>query len=584
MTAMKDVRALVPRTPPEGMRSWVLQTCGTELERGGLIYNAEWAHDYGLSQLLDEWSKPRKIKLVRVKCSLCEGEMLLNWCKDQRHGYGFVHPEDEEGDWARTATVSGDETTCPMCGRTVLVRKRAEVKDWFLTSECQVMSAQLVGEEHFLALTGWIVQNRVYKSGSEKLEIIPTEAYVFSADDCAKLMGWRNSYSGTAGYFITYSESWRQPRDWEDQWGVENNIFGLTPELVAASCLPHCKLDKYMAGRVGEDLYPVLYLRLYQEHPNVEGLLLHGLPRVLDDLIDRANKSADRQKPKGRLNLPEINWSEKRPAQMLHLTKEELHMAKDMAWGFLFWDLFIRTKAAGELLTDEDILNAFRLGDEYVGHLVGRGPVAKSIRYLLDQCVTLEEEVDDADADAIPDVQILTDYWTMAENLGRDLSDPSVRFPRDLIAAHDRMSELTAARQMDSFASQFRIRRKLLGRYSFAADGLMIRPAASQAELTREGDALHHCVGSYGRRHATGETAIFFIRRRSRPGTPYYTLELDEKTCTVRQNRGNRNCARTPEVQAFEDLWLSWLKAGALRDERGRPVIPERQDGKGRAA
>ena len=85
---------------------------------------------------------------------------------------------------------------------------------------------------------------------------------------------------------------------------------------------------------------------------------------------------------------------------------------------------------------------------------------------------------------------------------------------------------------------------------------------------------MHHCVSGYGQRHAEGKTAIFFIRRKSRSRESYYTLELDEKTLTVRQNRGLRNCPRTPEVRAFEELWLSWVRAGAPRDERGKPVIP----------
>ncbi|MDE7376690.1 MAG: PcfJ domain-containing protein, partial [Muribaculaceae bacterium] len=60
-----------------------------------------------------------------------------------------------------------------------------------------------------------------------------------------------------------------------------------------------------------------------------------------------------------------------------------------------------------------------------------------------------------------------------------------------------------------------------------------------------------------------GGTAIFFIRRTVEPGKPYYTLELDEKALTVRQNRGLRNCGKTPEVQAFEEMWLAWVRAGA---------------------
>ena len=48
---------------------------------------------------------------------------------------------------------------------------------------------------------------------------------------------------------------------------------------------------------------------------------------------------------------------------------------------------------------------------------------------------------------------------------------------------------------------------------------------------------------------------------------PFFTLEFDEKTKTVRQNRGLRNCARTPEVNAFEKAWLDHI-CRAKRKER----------------
>ena len=162
----------------------------------------------------------------------------------------------------------------------------------------------------------------------------------------------------------------------------------------------------------------------------------------------------------------------------------------------------------------------------------------------------------------------------MAEQLGQDLADAQVRYPRSLIAAHDEAAELMRQRKKTGRASLFRLRRKYLSKWAFVADGLLIRPAASQQDLTDEGNHLHHCVSTYGQRHAEGESAIFFIRRKSSPKESYYTLELDEKKLTVRQNRGLRNCPRTPEVQAFEDLWLSWVRAGAPRDERGKPVVP----------
>lgn len=571
-----DYRAAVPRTPPEGLRAWTLETYAAALDRHGLIYEAEYVERWSLAEVLAPLARPRKTKMVRVTCSCCGESLLLNWGKDEGCGYGFILPDDEEGDWAHTVATAGDEAACPICGAKVLVNKRSAVKSYYVAAGCLVMSAGLL-EGGELVLTGWTAQRRVYRFGYERLEFQPAEAYVFTAADCFQLMGWRKGYSGYGGCFIQYSSGWRQPREWVENWGREEHIFGLTPELIDCSRLPHCKLDVYMRERPGAKHYPVAYLRLYQAHPNVEAVLVHGLPRVLDDLIAAKTDGRDWSKnDRGRMELPEIDWTQTRPAQMLHLTKEELRMAQAQDWEKLFWELFVGAKRAGELLTAEDVRNAFLLGDEYVAELIPRRQVGKSIRYLLRQLQMLGMEVDDTGAGPRPDVQLLTDYWRMAEGLGRDLSEPSVKYPADLIAAHDRASELMKQREEHGAAALFRVRRRLLKKYTYVAHGLLIRPAASQRELTAEGDALHHCVGSYGKRHAEGGTAIFFIRRAARPQEPYFTLELDEGKLEVRQNRGSHNCGRTPEVEAFEREWLEWVRSGAPRDRNGQPLRAER--------
>lgn len=78
--------------------------------------------------------------------------------------------------------------------------------------------------------------------------------------------------------------------------------------------------------------------------------------------------------------------------------------------------------------------------------------------------------------------------------------------------------------------------------------------AASQKELVEEGDALHHCVGTYAKDHANGKTAIFFVRRVKESGNSYFTLELDEGKLTVRQNRGD---ATAPVRKRWKRLRLS---------------------------
>ena len=581
MSTMEDVRKLVPRTPPEGLLEWTAER-HKELEQDGLLIETEWAEDYRLEVILDEWAQRKKVRAIRATCSACKESGLLWRGQDGRGEWGFIHPgtwtEGEGGE----VCADGDKTTCPWCGESVIVRRKADVrkKGWFVAAERHVMSASVLGKDRLLTLTGWTVQRRITAAAERQLVAIPAEAYVFSADDCAQLMGWVNSYSGTAGYFVQYSRSWRQPGDWRERWGEEENIYGLTPELVASSCLPHCKLVEYMANRIPMGRrYPVAYLRLYQRHPNVESILLHGLPQVLDELIIEQTDGADWSKKnrKAELELPEIRWEETRSAQMLGLNRDELVTARKRGWGVLFWRLFTRAKAAGERLTDADITHAFYLGDEDILELVGRGPVGKSMRYLLRQIeqVGVEPEDEDPQPEGVIDVSILLDYWRMAELVGRDLADPAVRWPENLLEAHDRMSATAEQFEAQEVAVKFRIRRKQLARYAFQWRGLLIRPAASQRELVAEGDVLHHCVGTYAKDYANGETAIFFVRRVKEPKNSYFTLELDEGKLVVRQNRGRRNCARTKEVEELEAVWLAWLKAGAPRDAKGRPVVPE---------
>ena len=79
--------------------------------------------------------------------------------------------------------------------------------------------------------------------------------------------------------------------------------------------------------------------------------------------------------------------------------------------------------------------------------------------------------------------------------------------------------------------------------------GLILIVPANSADIKKEGEALHHCVGTYIEKVAKGETAIFFIREEKNPDKPYYTLEWRDNK--VIQCRGMNNCSMTNEVKAF---------------------------------
>ena len=85
--------------------------------------------------------------------------------------------------------------------------------------------------------------------------------------------------------------------------------------------------------------------------------------------------------------------------------------------------------------------------------------------------------------------------------------------------------------------------------FSIKGKGLMLVVPKDGTELKREGEALHHCVGSYIDKVTRGETNIFFVRKEKEPDKPYFTLEF--KNNWIVQCRGSHNCGMPPEVEAF---------------------------------
>lgn len=147
------------------------------------------------------------------------------------------------------------------------------------------------------------------------------------------------------------------------------------------------------------------------------------------------------------------------------------------------------------------------------------------------------------------------DYWKDAERAGFNLESEVVAFPHSVTEAQARATAAIRYKEDAALRGKFERMAKRLQALSWEHMGLIITPAESEEQLILEGKALGHCVGGYGKAHCNGES-IFFIRRAESPKESYFTLQLDTATGKVLQNRGRHNCARTPEVEAFEQAWI----------------------------
>ena len=154
------------------------------------------------------------------------------------------------------------------------------------------------------------------------------------------------------------------------------------------------------------------------------------------------------------------------------------------------------------------------------------------------------------------------DYIGWMEEMGYDMRNEFNLFPRDFKRAHDDKSKEYIRfkdKQAKEDEKRFKMLLKQLRKETADVDamdlrikGMFIRLPKELDELKREGETLHHCVGTYRDKVARGDTMILFIRLEAEPDRPFYTLEWKGR---VIQCRGFKNCDMTPEVKAFVNIF-----------------------------
>lgn len=164
-----------------------------------------------------------------------------------------------------------------------------------------------------------------------------------------------------------------------------------------------------------------------------------------------------------------------------------------------------------------------------------------------------------------------SDYLKMRKELGYDMTNEVFIHPKNLRKKHEEMvkennqrkDELRITKKNAEFSNIRESYEKISEKYSFETEEYFIRPASSAGEIILEGQTLHHCVGSsdtYMRKHHKGESYIMFLRRKSEPETPYYTIEI-RNTEIVQWYSLNDRKPDEETIRNVLDLWIQHLEA-----------------------
>ena len=169
------------------------------------------------------------------------------------------------------------------------------------------------------------------------------------------------------------------------------------------------------------------------------------------------------------------------------------------------------------------------------------------------------------------------DYLGMEQKLEKNLQDEMILWPRELKKRHaaaveecrEKEAYLMAKANLEraqarereiceKFPNAAAVLEKIRDRFAFEDEEYLIRVPDGLYEISQEGYALHHCVGSsdrYFERMDREETYICFLRKKEEPDAPFYTVEV-EPGGTIRQHRGMYD--EEPELDKVKPFLKKW--------------------------
>lgn len=318
--------------------------------------------------------------------------------------------------------------------------------------------------------------------------------------------------------------------------------------LLADSWLKYSQLDAYirLTNGGGDALK---YIELYHKHPQLEYLMKMGLWNIINEGLSKRsfNKLFD--------------WRGQTPRQLLGVQVDKNDM---LALSALATD--IDTLRLSLYLKKNTRLSLAELARK-------RKELERLSNYDTCECFECLKKAGISTESALNYIKkqnqetsrglyyVLIDwmdYVRDCEKLELDMTDTAVTKPRDLQRAHQNVIEQLKIKADELLNKQIAKLLKTRKRYNFSDGGLIAKVAASAEELIAEGDALHHCVGTYADKHAKGKCTIVLIRKQSEPDKPYYTMELSTKGKII-QVRGDHNCGMTQDVEAFVEAYKKYL-------------------------
>ena len=149
------------------------------------------------------------------------------------------------------------------------------------------------------------------------------------------------------------------------------------------------------------------------------------------------------------------------------------------------------------------------------------------------------------------------DYLTMVKEMEMtNIYHPQFKDKNDIIRMHDEVLEIYNAEKTIIENKKFAKRVETWKKFEYTDSSFSVIVPTKAEDIANEGVKLHHCVKSYIRRVADGETNIVFIRKNTDLEKPFFTVEItNDNTIQQVHGFGNRNADTEPSLTEFVEKW-----------------------------
>lgn len=482
-----------------------------------------------------------KEPVAECTCTACGAKWYAPIC-----GTADYYPRFENTDgWCK----NGELTVCPECGEEVEAAHIKRLRRY--PKESTAYPWEIIRRAGCILFICWKVTREVDAYSCEPWvtrSVYAEKRNAYMLDTAGKWHRFTAMERGgcCACSPMAYTGTWYETNRFSVTDGLHSLTLPHPADVYEGTALENAKLERMEAEAPSCD--KIFFAKVYQRYPAAENLAMQ-CPALLDEILEDAEHKITL--------LDWIDWKKTKPHEMLRMGKQEFKEAAALINKAKIWEAVKRIKL--EALSQkwgipkEYAREMGKAGAEFVRRNQKKSPLAQ---YGIITTWNYIKRQAKADGGINQAVELCKDYWRELEAAGMNDGTRATIFPRNLKATHARVVAAMKYKESKELADKFAKQARRLEPLAWQHDGLCIRPARDESELIGEGKALGHCVGGYGQEHCAGKS-IFFVRKADSPDLPYYTLQLDTKTGKVLQNRGKRNCARTEEVQAFEEAWLA---------------------------